>query len=452
MGKLFGTDGIRGVVNQSLDAPLAYRVGQAAAVVLGQNNQHRPCVVVGRDTRISGDLLEGALIAGLCACGADVITLGVISTPAVAYLTAWGGADAGVVISASHNSFEYNGIKFFGPNGRKLSDEAEEEIEALILAQESLPLKQGAELGHVRHCEAWAEEYINHLAEKVTQPLTGLKVLIDCANGAACATAKKLFSRFPLQVRFIHDTPDGVNINRDCGSTHLKKLGQEVAAGGYDIGVAFDGDADRCLIVNEKGEEVDGDKMMAVCAEHLKAQGRLPGGGFVGTVMSNLGLHRYCESRGLKLLCAPVGDRYVLEMMEREGMSLGGEQSGHIIFMDEMPTGDGQLTALHFLQIVCQEGKTVSELVGAIPRYPQVLLGAKASLYVDERRAVMQNPRLTEAISAAEGKLGKEGRILIRPSGTEALIRVMVEAMDAAQAQEIAEELLKLIQELQKNQ
>ena len=244
----------------------------------------------------------------------------------------------------------------------------------------------------------------NHLAEKVTQPLTGLKVLIDCANGAGLCHRQEAL--FPLSAAgsLYPRHPDGVNINRDCGSTHLKKLGQEVAAGGYDIGVAFDGDADRCLIVNEKGEEVDGDKMMAVCAEHLKAQGRLPGGGFVGTVMSNLGLHRYCESRGLKLLCAPVGDRYVLEMMEREGMSLGGEQSGHIIFMDEMPTGDGQLTALHFLQIVCQEGKTVSELVGAIPRYPQVLLGAKASLYVDERRAGHAESK------AYEGHLGGGGQ------------------------------------------
>ncbi len=450
MGKLFGTDGIRGVVNQSLDAPLAYRIGQAAATVLGESRREKPCVVVGKDTRISSDLLEGALIAGLCACGADVISLGVIPTPAVAYLTVRDRAAAGVVISASHNPFEYNGIKFFGPDGKKLSDEAEDEIEALILSELPMQLKTGAEIGCVRHGEEQAEDYVSHLASMVREPLCGLKILIDCANGAASATAHKLFTRFPLETAFIHDQPDGLNINRDCGSTHLKILGTKVVQGGFDLGVAFDGDADRCLIVNEKGEEVDGDKMMAVCAERMKTQGRLSGCGFVGTVMSNLGLHRYCESRGLRLLCAPVGDRYVLEMMEREGMSLGGEQSGHIIFLDEMPTGDGQLAALHFLQIVCSEGKPVSELVSAIPRYPQVLLGAKASLYVEERRAVMQNPILVDAIAAAEEKLGKEGRVLIRPSGTEALIRVMVEAMNAAMAQEIAEDLLRLIQDLQK--
>jgi len=450
MGKLFGTDGIRGVVNQSLDGQLAYRIGQAAATVLSENKEGKPRVIVGKDTRISSDLLEGALIAGLCSCGADVVTLGVIPTPAVAYLTVQDGADAGVVISASHNPFEYNGIKFFGPNGKKLSDDAEDEIEALILSEGPLAMKTGADIGCVCRGDERAENYIEHLASMVQHPIEGLKVLIDCANGAASATAGKLFSRFPLEVAFIHDAPDGLNINRDCGSTHLKKLGEAVVAGGYDLGVAFDGDADRCLIVNEKGEEVDGDKMMAVCALRMQAEGRLTGGGFVGTVMSNLGLHRYCESVGLKLLCAPVGDRYVLEMMEREGMSLGGEQSGHIIFLDEMPTGDGQLAALHFLQIVCGENKPVSEIVSAIPRFPQVLLGAKASLYVDERRAVMQNPVLTEAIAAAEAELGKNGRVLIRPSGTEALIRVMVEAMDADQAQKIAEELLEVIQDLQK--
>lgn len=450
MGKLFGTDGIRGVVNQSLDASLAYRIGQAAATVLRKTYEGKPCVIVGKDTRISSDLLEGALIAGLCACGADVVTLGVIPTPAVAYLTVQNEAAAGVVISASHNPFEYNGIKFFGPNGKKLSDEAEDAIEELILSENPLQLKTGAEIGSVQRGEDQVERYISHLASLIREPLCGRRVLVDCANGAASVTAHRLFSYFSLETVFIHDTPDGVNINQDCGSTHLRSLGEEVRRGGYDLGVAFDGDADRCLIVDEKGEEVDGDKMMALCAERMKASGQLRGGGFVGTVMSNLGLHHYCESKEIKLLCAPVGDRYVLEMMEQAGMILGGEQSGHIIFLDEMPTGDGQLAALHLLQIVCGEGKPVSELVSAIPRYPQVLLGAKASLYVEERKAVMQNPLLIKAIAAAEEKLGSEGRILIRPSGTEALIRVMVEAMDAIQAQRIAEELIELIQNLQK--
>ena len=449
MGKLFGTDGIRGVVNESLDAPLAYRIGQAAATVLAQGRETPPCVIIGKDTRISSDLLEGALTAGLCACGARVVTLGVIPTPAVSYLAVARGAAAGIVISASHNPFEYNGIKFFGPTGQKLSDEAEAEIEALILSDGPYALKTGAEIGAVERCADAVAQYVDHLAQTVRRPIGGLRVLIDCANGAASVTARQLFSRFPLEADFISAEPDGTNINRGCGSTHLRALSEKTAAGGYDLGIAFDGDADRCLIVDEAGHEVDGDKMMAICAEHMKAEGRLAGGGFVGTVMSNLGLHHYCAGRGLRLLCAPVGDRYVLEMMQREGMNLGGEQSGHIIFLDEMPTGDGQLAALHILQILCQEQKPISQLIAAIPRYPQVLLGAKASLYPEERKAVMQAPRLQEAIAAAEAKLGSEGRILIRPSGTEALIRVMVEARDAAQAQEIAEELLAIVQDLQ---
>ena len=449
MSKLFGTDGIRGVVNESLDAALAYRIGQAAATVLAEGREERPVVVVGKDTRRSSDLLEGALIAGLCTSGADVIALGVIPTPAVSYLTVKNQAAAGVVISASHNPFEYNGIKFFGATGQKLSDEAESRIEELIQSEGTLPLKKGAEIGSVLRSEQSREEYVAHLADSVQHPLEGLRVLIDCANGAASYTAHQLFSRFPMETAFIHDCPNGVNINNNCGSTHLADLGQQVVSGGYDLGVAFDGDADRCLVVDEHGDEVDGDKMMALCAEHLLKEGRLAGGGFVGTVMSNLGLHRYCAEHGLKLLCAPVGDRYVLEMMQQEGMILGGEQSGHVIFLDEMPTGDGQLTALHFLQIVCQEKQPVSALVGAIPRFPQVLLGAKASLYVDDRRAVMQNQTLLDAIAAAEAELGDSGRVLIRPSGTEALIRVMVEALDANQAQNVAENLLHIIQDLQ---
>ena len=448
MGKLFGTDGIRGVANETLDCRLAYRVGQAAAISLTKKPGVKPSVVIGKDTRISSDMLEGALIAGLTASGCNVVCLGVIPTPGVAYLTVKLHADAGVVISASHNPFEHNGIKMFSGEGFKLSDALEEEIESLILREGELPVKTGAALGQVMDGAFTAEQYLDHLASTVGQ-LPRMRVLIDCANGAASATARKLFSRFALNVDYINDTPNGVNINNHCGSTHIEMLAEKVREGGYALGLAFDGDADRCLAVDENGGLIDGDQIMAICADTLTKQGKLTGSGFVATVMSNIGLHKYCAEHGLRLLCAAVGDRNVLEMMQREGMALGGEQSGHIIFLEHMTTGDGQLAALQLLSILAQSGRSASELASAVTRYPQVLLNVRVGGN-DEKKAIMESPLLGEAIRKAEAGLGGNGRVLVRASGTEPLIRVMVEAGSEQTARETAETLVHAVENLQK--
>ena len=448
MGKLFGTDGIRGVANETLDCRLAYRVGQAAAISLTKKPGVKPSVVIGKDTRISSDMLEGALIAGLTASGCNVVRLGVIPTPGVAYLTVKLHADAGVVISASHNPFEHNGIKMFSGEGFKLSDALEEEIESLILREGELPVKTGAALGQVMDGAFTAEQYLDHLASTVGQ-LPRMRVLIDCANGAASATARKLFSRFALNVDYINDTPNGVNINNHCGSTHIEMLAEKVREGGYALGLAFDGDADRCLAVDENGGLIDGDQIMAICADTLTKQGKLTGSGFVATVMSNIGLHKYCAEHGLRLLCAAVGDRNVLEMMQREGMALGGEQSGHIIFLEHMTTGDGQLAALQLLSILAQSGRRASELASAVTRYPQVLLNVRVGGN-DEKKAIMESPLLGEAIRKAEAGLGGNGRVLVRASGTEPLIRVMVEAGTEQQAQAVTQALVQHVENLQK--
>lgn len=448
MGKLFGTDGIRGVANETLDAPLAYRVGQATAIGLSGKNGGKQTVVIGKDTRISSDMLEGALIAGLTACGANVITLGVIPTPAVAFMTVHLHADAGAVISASHNPYEHNGIKLFSGEGFKLSDALEEQIEALILQPEPLPLCTHDGLGQVRDGREALSAYLAHLAATIDRPRP-LRVLVDCANGAASTTARALFSRVGISAEIINDQPDGVNINDNCGSTHLDALSQRVRAGGYDVGVAFDGDADRCLAVDENGEMIDGDQIMAICAQTLVSEGKLHGGGFVATVMSNIGLHKYCQENGLRLLCANVGDRNVLELMQKEGMVLGGEQSGHIIFLEHMTTGDGQLAALQFLSILSRSGKRASELASAVTRYPQVLINVKVSGNAEKTR-IMQSQALREQIAAVEATLCGNGRVLVRASGTEPLIRVMVEAGTQEQAQQAAETLAKNVEFLQK--
>ena len=449
MGKLFGTDGIRGVANETLTCRLAYRVGQAAAISLERADGKRPKVVIGKDTRISSDMLEAALLAGLTASGCDAVRLGVIPTPAVAYLTVHEQADAGIVISASHNPFEHNGIKMFSAQGFKLSDELEAEIEALILQKGELPARTHGEIGRIYDGVQLVDVYLDHLASTV-DGLQPIKVVFDCANGAASATAKKLFSRFPLQAEYLSVSPDGVNINENCGSTHLERLSRAVREGGFQLGLAFDGDADRCLAVDENGCEIDGDQIMAVCAEYLTAQGKLQSEGFVATVMSNLGLHKFCEAQHLKLLCAAVGDRNVLELMQKEGMVLGGEQSGHIIFLDHMTTGDGQLAALQFLSIVQQSGKKVSELSDKIVSYPQILRNVRVNSNA-EKTAIMESPALREAIAKAEGELAGNGRVLIRPSGTEPLIRVMVEAGLLDTAERVTGFLTQTVENLQKS-
>lgn len=446
MGKYFGTDGIRGVVNDGLDADLAFRAGQAAAMVLSENKGKRPLFTIGKDTRISGDMLEAALVAGLCSAGADVMLLGVVPTPAVAFITMDVGADAGIVISASHNPYEHNGIKIFSSDGFKLSDELEGRIEELIDAPERLVRKMDGDIGRVvRKSGDCVERYIEHVVSAAGGSIGRMRVMIDCSNGAASDTARNIFSRFPLELEFINDSPDGLNINHNCGSTHPEMLAKLVVAGGFDLGLAFDGDADRCIAVDEKGQVVDGDKIMAICGVAMKSKGELAHDCIVATVMSNLGFHEYTTRRGISVQCTPVGDRYVLERMLQCGYKLGGEQSGHIIFLDDSTTGDGQLTAVKFLSVVSRAGKKVSELAAEIPTYPQILKNVPVKGGNQVKNAIMADERLKELIAREEAKLGGQGRILVRPSGTEALIRVMVEARREDIALECSEYLSKMI-------
>ena len=451
MGKLFGTDGIRGVVNAGLDADLAFKVGLAAAQVLSRDKAagEKPLFTIGKDTRISSDLLEGALIAGLCSAGADVLHLGVIPTPAVAWITVDNGADAGIVISASHNPFEHNGIKIFNGQGFKLSDALEEQIEEIVLSGAQVPRKTGGSIGKVTYAaEKEREDYLDHLASTVESDLSGLRILVDCANGAASATAASLFDRFPkLHTDVINADPDGTNINAGCGSTHLEALCTMVKAGGYDLGIAFDGDADRCLACDELGREIDGDQIMAVCGLDLMRRGELPGNMVVATVMSNLGLHVFAREHGMELCCTDVGDRNVLEKMEACGYVLGGEQSGHMIFRRYATTGDGELTALQLLQLLHRSGGTASQLTGACARYPQVLVNVPVADQA-AKEAVMASDALWAAVRAEEGALAGGGRGLVRPSGTEALVRVMVEAREPLQAKVCAEKLADVIKRL----
>ena len=450
MGKLFGTDGIRGIANEMLDAKLAYRVGQAAAIVLRRQCEGKPVVMIGKDTRISSDMLEGAITAGLCACGADVHTLGVISTPAVALCTMQLHAAAGAVISASHNPYEYNGIKFFGPDGRKLSDEIELAIEELVLQDGELPLCKGGDIGVTSNDRHSADAYIRYLVSTVKGEPHDLRVLVDCANGAASVTAQRLFNRFDMDVVYINNKPNGVNINYNCGSTHLDMLARKVVEGHFDVGIAFDGDADRCLAVDEQGQEIDGDNIMALIATAMKEAGDLKNNGFVATVMSNLGLHKYAEERGYRVLCANVGDKNVRELMEKENMVLGGEQSGHIILMNHMPTGDGQMTALHFLSILSKYAQPVSSLVSEVEHYPQVLINIPGPHDNAAKHALIASEVVQNAIKLEEQQLMGAGRVLVRPSGTEALLRVMVEAESEETAQTVAERLAAIIENAQK--
>lgn len=451
MGKLFGTDGIRGVVNAGLDADLAYKVGLAAATVLAKEKQagEKPLVTIGKDTRISGDLLKGSLIAGLCTAGADVLDLGTLPTPGVAWVTVDTKADAGIVISASHNPFEHNGIKIFNGQGFKLSDALEEKIEEIVLfSHNDVPRKTHGEIGKFSYVARKAsEDYIDHLASTVDADLGGLRILVDCANGAASATAARLFDRFDkLRTDVINADPDGVNINEKCGSTHMDSLAAMVKAGGYDIGIAFDGDADRCLAVDEQGNLIDGDQIMAACGLDMKQSGKLPGDTVVATVMSNIGLHAFVKEHGLKLECTSVGDRNVLECMLEKGYAIGGEQSGHMIFLEHATTGDGELTALQILALLWRSGKKASELFGECKRYPQILINVPIADNEAKQR-VMAAQWLKDAICEQEKRLNGDGRILIRPSGTEALVRVMVEASDDEIAGAVANELANLIKE-----
>ncbi len=447
MGKLFGTDGIRGVVGETLTAELAYQVGRAVTTVLTESLGRKPIITIGKDTRISSDMLESALMAGICSVGGDVMPFGTIPTPAVAFLTVQEHADAGIVISASHNPYEHNGIKVFNGQGYKLSDEMEARVEELILYHTNIPAKTHGEIGTRFHgMRQMKKDYIHHLYSTLDCDLTGLRVLVDCANGAASATAPQLFGMLPLQADFIHAEPDGININTDCGSTHLESLAEGVVAGKYDLGIAFDGDADRCLMVDETGRTIDGDKIMAVCATELRRQGKLTGNTVVATVMSNLGLHEFCRKNGMVLVCTDVGDRHVLEKMVEDGYMIGGEQSGHMIFRQFATTGDGELTALQFLQALKQSGLRASELVSCCAQYPQELINVKVA--PDAKQRIMKSDGLWEQVRRWEARLNGDGRILVRPSGTEALIRVMVEAKTDEMALAVAEDLAEFVRNM----
>ena len=454
MGKYFGTDGVRGIAGEELNAELAFKIGRAAATVLIQagNQQHppligeRPRVMIGRDTRISCDMLEAALSAGLCSAGADVTLLGVLPTPAVAYLTTKTESNMGVVISASHNPFEHNGIKMFGSDGSKLGDAFEEYIEFLIDDDTNVFRMTGGDIGRINrdHTE-WKNEYVKFLSTASTAGRYNGRIAIDCANGAASETARLLFRQLHAEFEIIADEPDGVNINVECGSTHLNYLKDMMKTGRFSIGIAFDGDADRCLIVDEKGNTVDGDMILAVMAREMKKAGTLKNNAFVGTIVSNAGMDIFAREGGFTFHRSDVGDRNVLSLMHKLNCNLGGESSGHLIFTDFMTCGDGQLTALKFLNVLTESGKTVSELVSDIPRLPQVMPSFTLTKGTEQRDRIMSHPKLAEEINRQEALLEGRGRINIRPSGIEAIIRVLVEAETEEKSWKIARELLDFI-------
>ena len=441
MGKLFGTDGARGVAGKDLTPELAMQIGRAAAAVLAGKTQHRPRFIIGKDTRISGDMLENALAAGLCSVGADVELLGVIPTPAVAYLVRKYGADAGVVISASHNPVEFNGIKLFGGEGYKLPDEVEDEIEHHVFNNGAeLTLATGTAIGTVKRVDSALNDYVDYLADAIDADLSGLNIAVDCANGESSAPASLLFPRLGATCHFIGNEPDGGNINEGCGSTHIDKLAEYVVKNGLDCGVAFDGDADRCLAVDEKGKEIDGDKIIAILSTDMKREGKLKQDTAVVTVMSNLGFIEYMRQNGMKTAITAVGDRYVLEEMRDKGYVIGGEQSGHIILLQHSTTGDGELTAGMLLRTLAEKKCKMSELNALYTRYPQVTVNVKATN--EQKARYKEDEYIAGFVESQQQSLMGLGRVLVRASGTEPLIRVMVEGKDeeaiAASADRIA--------------
>ncbi|WP_026404081.1 phosphoglucosamine mutase [Actinomadura rifamycini] len=442
MARLFGTDGVRGLANRDLTARLAMDLSVAAARVLGEQGEfrgHRPLAVVGRDPRASGEFLEAAVVAGLASSGVDVLRLGVLPTPAVAYLTHQLHADLGVMLSASHNPAPDNGIKFFDRSGHKLPDETEDRIEARLGEEWDWPT--GAGVGRVRDAHGAVEQYVAHLVASVPVSLDGLRVVVDCANGASCDVAPEALRRAGAEVFTIGTAPDGLNINAGCGSTHLDALRAAVREHGADAGIANDGDADRCLAVTAAGEVVDGDQIMAILALEMRESGALTADTVVATVMSNLGFKTAMREAGITVVETAVGDRYVLEAMKAGGFVFGGEQSGHVIMLDHATTGDGVLTGLHLLAAMARRGRPLDELAKAMTRLPQVLVNVKG---VDKARA-KTSPELAAAVAAAEAGLGETGRVLIRPSGTEPMVRVMVEAASQEQAQSVADHLAGVV-------
>ncbi len=440
MGKLFGTDGVRGLANTELTPELAFRLGRVATYWFGRNNR-RPAFFIGRDTRISGEMLEAALAAGICSAGGEAVLCGVVPTPAVAFLARKHGAQAGVVISASHNPFPDNGIKFFAGSGYKLPDATEDELEKLLADKDELPRPTGEHIGTIRYRHDLLKEYIDYALSTVDVPFAGLRIVVDCANGAAYEAAPAVFRKLGAEVFVINDKPNGVNINRDAGSTHLEGLQQEVILRGADLGIAHDGDADRCLAVDETGAVVDGDQIMVICALELLRQGKLAENTLVATVMSNLGLHQAVKRAGGKVVVTPVGDRYVLEAMLAHGYGLGGEQSGHIIFGGLSTTGDGLVTALQLVAARVRAGRRLSELAAAMTRFPQVLVNVR----VKSKAGWQDNEAIAAAIADAEQELGDDGRVLVRPSGTEPLIRVMAEGPSQPELESLVERVAAVI-------
>lgn len=445
MARLFGTDGVRGVANDELTPLLAMQLGQAGAYVLSKEKAHKPTIMVGCDTRISGDMLANALMAGACSVGANVVYVGIIPTPAIAYLTKKYRVDAGVVISASHNPVEFNGIKFFDGNGFKLPDALEDEIEELIQSgMKDVQFPTGPSVGKIKYRTDAREEYINHAVRAVPVDLRGMRIVVDCAEGASFYTSVETLKELGADIVAIHNNPDGTNINANCGSTHMGELQARVVYEKADVGLAFDGDADRLLAVDEKGKQIDGDVIMAIIGNHMKSKGTLKDNTIVATVMSNLGFFLMGKENGIHIEQTKVGDRYVLERMLELGANLGGEQSGHIIFLDENTTGDGLLSALHLLQVMVETGKSLSELATIMTVLPQALVGAKVPNH--KKDSYMEYAEIAEAIERVSAKFANEGRVLIRPSGTEPLVRVMIEGKDQALIEKEAKELAELIQ------
>jgi phosphoglucosamine mutase len=439
MTRLFGTDGVRGIANADLTPELAFRLGEAAGHFLGDGGRGR--IVVGRETRRSGDMLEGALVAGICSGGADALAVGIIPTPAIALLTRELGAEGGVVISASHNPAEYNGIKFFSRDGFKLPDDLEDEIEGFVGADRDWQRPTGLGVGRRREVADAHETYIDHATSTIEGDLKGLKVALDCGHGAAATVTPEALRRLGAEVVSVNCDWDGMDINLDCGSTHLDVVRDLVLESGADIGLAHDGDADRVLAVDEKGEGVDGDAIMAICATDLKRAGRLPHDTVVGTVMSNLGFIVAMEDQGITVVKTKVGDRYVLDEMRAMGVSLGGEQSGHVIFLEHNTTGDGLVTALQLASVMHRTGKPLSELRCVMRRYPQVLVNVR----VADKAKLATSAAVLDAVAAAESSLGDRGRVLVRASGTEPVVRVMAEASEEAEAQAVVDRLVDVV-------
>ncbi|MBQ2765564.1 MAG: phosphoglucosamine mutase [Clostridia bacterium] len=444
MGRLFGTDGARGIANSELTCERAMQIGRAAAEVLSSSKRYLPTVLVGMDTRISSEMLASALTAGLCSVGADVIDLGVVPTPAVAYLVGKYKAHAGIMISASHNPYDYNGIKIFNEDGYKLEDDLEERIESIVLDNMPEPkLAAGANIGRVTRCTTAVKDYIDHLVSSAHCSLEGMNIAVDCANGSASRTAEQLFTRLGANAVILSSSPDGVNINENCGSTHLDALRAYVIEHGLDAGIAYDGDADRCLCIDNEGNDVDGDMIMAILALDMKARGKLNKNTVVGTIMTNFGFTKFCADNDIRFEATKVGDRYVLEEMLLEDYHLGGEQSGHIIFRDYSTTGDGQLTSIQLLSQLKRTGVKLSEAAKVMTRYPQFIVNIRVS--AEAKLAFYTDHKVKKILDEAKKAIGDGGRIVTRPSGTEPLIRIMTEGEDSEVAKKLAEETAELI-------